>query len=30
MKLDNFVPFGMPQTDTVIIQLMTKLDVSNN
>ena len=30
MKLDNFVPFGRPQSGTVIIQLMTKLDVSNN
>ena len=30
MKLDNFVPFGMPQSGTVIIQLMTELDVSNN
>ena len=30
MKLDNFVPFGRPQSATVIIQLMTELDVSNN
>ena len=30
MKLDNFVPFGRPQSGTVIIQLMTELDVSNN
>ena len=30
MKLDNFVPFGRPQPGTVIIQLMTELDVSNN
>ena len=30
MKLDNFVPFGRPQSDTLIIQLMTELDVSNN
>ena len=30
MKLDNFVPFGTPQSGTVIIQLMTELDVSNN
>ena len=29
MKLDNFVPFGKPQSATVIIQLMTELDVSN-
>ena len=29
MKLDNFVPFGRPQFGTVIIQLMTELDVSN-
>ena len=29
MKLDNFVPFGKPQSGTVIIQLMTDLDVSN-
>ena len=27
-KLDNFVPFGRPQYGTVIIQLMTELDVS--
>ena len=30
MKLLNFVPFGKPQSSTVIIQLMTELDVSNN
>ena len=30
MKLDNFVPFGRPQSGTVIIQLMTELDVSAN
>ena len=30
MKLDNFAPFGMPQSGTVIIQLMAELDVSNN
>ena len=31
MKLDNFVPFGRPQSGTVIIiQLMTEFDVSNN
>ena len=30
MQLDNFVPFGRPQSGTVIIQLMTELDVSNN
>ena len=30
MKLDNFVPFCRPQSGTVIIQLMTELDVSNN
>ena len=29
MKLDNFVPFGGPQSGTVIIQLMTEFDVSN-
>ena len=29
MKLDNFVPFGRPQSGTVIIQLMAELDVSN-
>ena len=31
MKLDNnyFVPFGRPQSGTIIIQLMTELDVSN-
>ena len=30
MKLDNCVPFGRPQSSTVIIHLMTELDVSNN
>ena len=30
MKLDNFAPFVRPQSGTVIIQLMTELDVSNN
>ena len=30
MESDNFVPFGRPQSGTVIIQYMTKLDVSNN
>ena len=30
MKLDNFAPFGRPQSGTVIIQLMTELDVSYN
>ena len=30
MKLDNFVPFGRPQSGTVIIQLMTGLGVSND
>ena len=30
MKLATFVPFGNPQSGSVIIQLMTKLDVSNN
>ena len=30
MKLATFVPFGRPQSGTVIIQLMTELDVSNN
>ena len=29
MKLYNFIPFGKPQSGTVIIQLMTELDVSN-
>ena len=29
MKLDNFVPFGRPQSSTLITQLITKLDVSN-
>ena len=29
MKLDNFVPFGRPQSGTVIMQLMAELDVSN-
>ena len=30
MKLDNFAPFGRAQSGTVIIQLITELDVSNN
>ena len=30
MKLDNFVLFCRPQSGTVIIQLMTELDVSYN
>ena len=30
VKLDNFVPFGRSQYGTVILQLMAKLDVSNN
>ena len=30
MKLDNFVPFGRPQSGTVITQLMTELDFPNN
>ena len=30
MKLDKFVPFRKPQSGTVIIQLMTELDVSNS
>ena len=30
MKFDNFVPFGRPQSGTVIIQSMTELDVSNH
>ena len=30
MKLDNFVPFGRPQSGTVILQLVTELDVSDN
>ena len=30
MKLDNFVPFGRPQSGTDNIQLMTELDVFNN
>ena len=29
MKLDSFVPFGRPQSGTVIIQVMIELDVSN-
>ena len=29
IKLDNFVPFGRPQSGTVNIQLKTELDVSN-
>ena len=30
MKLDNFAPFGRPQSGTVIIQLMMELIVSYN
>ena len=30
MKLDNVASFGRPQSGTVIIQLMTELDLSNN
>ena len=30
MKLNNFVPFGRPQSGTVIIQMITELNVSNN
>ena len=30
MELNNFVPFGMPRSGKVIIQLMTELGVSNN
>ena len=30
MILDNFVPFGRPPSGTVIIQLMTELDVTYN
>ena len=30
MKLDHFDLFGRPQSGTVIIQLMTELNVSNN
>ena len=30
MKLDNFVPFGRPQSGTVIKQLITELDISIN
>ena len=30
MKLDNFLSFGRPQSGTVIIQMLTELDVSNN
>ena len=30
MKIDNFVPFGRLQCGSVIIQLMTELDDSNN
>ena len=30
MKLDNFAPFGRPQSGTVIMQLKAELDVSNN
>ena len=29
MKLDNFVPFGRPQSGTVIIKLITEFEVSN-
>ena len=29
LKLDIFVTFGSPQSGTMIIQLMTELDVSN-
>ena len=29
-KLDNFVPFGRPQSGPVILQLMAELDVSDN
>ena len=29
MKLDNFEPFSRPHSGSVIMQLMTKLDVSN-
>ena len=29
-KLATFVPFGRPQSGTVIIQLMAELDVSYN
>ena len=28
MKLDNFIPFGRPQSGTAVILLMTELDVS--
>ena len=30
MKLDNFVPFGRPQSGTDFIQLKSELDVSDN
>ena len=30
MKLENFVPFGRPHSGTVIILVMTELNVSNN
>ena len=30
MKLDKYVPFGRPQSGTVVIQLLTELDDSNN
>ena len=30
MKLDNFVPFGRPQSGSVIVQLMAELGVTNN
>ena len=29
MELATLVPFGRPQSGSVIIQLMTQLDVSN-
>ena len=30
MKLDNFVPFGRTQSGTVVMQVMTELDVFYN
>ena len=27
---EHFIPFGRPQSGTVIVQLMIELDVSNN
>ena len=30
INLLDFAPFGRPQSGTLIIQLMTELDVSNN